>query len=341
VGVRRELLSILRCPACGGELRLEASEERGARVIRGQLDCDGCAQTYPIEADVPRLLVGAEAPQIRNAFSFQWGLRLSGAFSKAEAQYSHSPEALVRWHFETCFERPPSGSWVLDAGCGSGDKAAAAAAAYPDVNIVAADLSDSLPLSAARWPDLPNLHFIQADVNHLPVAPGAVDCAMSWGVLHHTADTRRALDSVARAVADDGRLAVWIYPHPDEHFFFKRYYWTRDYHFLGLGHRLPALLRLWLVRLYCFVGYPILGYHQRVIARRAFREQPYLHDDRPMGFVERYRILVFMFLDDVAPRWQHRHRQAEVIGWLREHGFADPETDGAGHFWGRRPPATE
>jgi hypothetical protein len=40
---------------------------------------------------------------------------------------------------------------------------------------------------------------------------GPYDLAFSFGVLHHTGDTRRALERVAHVVADDGLLFVYLY----------------------------------------------------------------------------------------------------------------------------------
>lgn len=54
--MRKELMEILACPLCKGELELRADEEEGEEVLRGSLHCGSCQEEYPIEDSVPNLL---------------------------------------------------------------------------------------------------------------------------------------------------------------------------------------------------------------------------------------------------------------------------------------------
>lgn len=54
--VRTELLDILVCPLCKGELDLQAEEERDGEVVRGRLVCRSCGERFPIEDGIPNLL---------------------------------------------------------------------------------------------------------------------------------------------------------------------------------------------------------------------------------------------------------------------------------------------
>ena len=54
--MKRELMEILACPVCKGELELRAEEEEGDDVIRGGLVCYKCDETYPIDDSIPNLL---------------------------------------------------------------------------------------------------------------------------------------------------------------------------------------------------------------------------------------------------------------------------------------------
>jgi uncharacterized protein YbaR (Trm112 family) len=60
--VKRELMEILACPVCKGELELRVETEEGAEVIKGALFCGKCDETYPIEDAIPNLL----PPQMRS-----------------------------------------------------------------------------------------------------------------------------------------------------------------------------------------------------------------------------------------------------------------------------------
>lgn len=50
-----------------------------------------------------------------------------------------------------------------------------------------------------------------ADAEHLPFADNSFDRVYSWGVLHHTPDTRAALREVFRVLRPGGELCVMLY----------------------------------------------------------------------------------------------------------------------------------
>jgi uncharacterized protein YbaR (Trm112 family) len=54
--MKRELLDILACPVCKGELELTVKEENEKEVISGTLTCKKCKETYPITDTIPNLL---------------------------------------------------------------------------------------------------------------------------------------------------------------------------------------------------------------------------------------------------------------------------------------------
>ena len=54
--MKRELMDILACPMCKGNLTLTATKEEDDEVVEGSLQCDACSETYPIEDTIPNLL---------------------------------------------------------------------------------------------------------------------------------------------------------------------------------------------------------------------------------------------------------------------------------------------
>ena len=54
--MRKELMDILACPMCHGELELLVESEDGEEVITGSLVCHKCGETYPIKDAIPNLL---------------------------------------------------------------------------------------------------------------------------------------------------------------------------------------------------------------------------------------------------------------------------------------------
>lgn len=54
--MRPDLLDILRCPVCHGELTLTVKTREGSDILTGNLNCAKCPADYPIEDGIPDLL---------------------------------------------------------------------------------------------------------------------------------------------------------------------------------------------------------------------------------------------------------------------------------------------
>ena len=54
--MKKDLMEILACPVCKGELELTIDKEDSDDVIQGFLFCGRCNETYPIEESIPNLL---------------------------------------------------------------------------------------------------------------------------------------------------------------------------------------------------------------------------------------------------------------------------------------------
>ena len=59
--MKKNLMEILACPVCKGELELKIEAEHGDEIITGSLLCANCDETYPIRDAIPNLL----PPQMR------------------------------------------------------------------------------------------------------------------------------------------------------------------------------------------------------------------------------------------------------------------------------------
>ncbi len=181
-----ELLDVLRCPRCRGNLSAPGDV----------LTCAGCGRSYPIEGGVPRFA----GQQYAASFGRQW--------NRYDVARDEEDEAVFR--VKTGLEpRDLTGKLVLDAGCGGGRYARLLGRF--GANVVGVDLSDAVEKAAALCDDLPNVAIVQADLLALPLAEGVFDAAFSIGVLHHGPDPRGAFAAVARRVKPGGRLAVWLY----------------------------------------------------------------------------------------------------------------------------------
>ena len=61
--MKRDLMDILVCPLCKGELTLAVDKEEDGEIVEGSLNCAACDETYPIEDSIPNLL----PPALRGA----------------------------------------------------------------------------------------------------------------------------------------------------------------------------------------------------------------------------------------------------------------------------------
>ena len=59
--MNRDLMEILACPVCKGDLELAVEAEESGDVTEGLLHCAKCNETYPITDGIPNLL----PPQMR------------------------------------------------------------------------------------------------------------------------------------------------------------------------------------------------------------------------------------------------------------------------------------
>ncbi|MCI4367624.1 MAG: methytransferase partner Trm112 [Thermoplasmata archaeon] len=54
--MREDLMELLCCPVCRGDLTLEAGRKEGAEILDGKIHCASCSIDYPIEDGIPNLL---------------------------------------------------------------------------------------------------------------------------------------------------------------------------------------------------------------------------------------------------------------------------------------------
>jgi SAM-dependent methyltransferase len=182
------------------------------------------------------------------------------------------------------------GKHVLDAGCGTGRWTVGLLEL--GAHVTATDFSEHA-LEQVREnvaehlgvEQRARLETCQADLLELPpeLAERRFDCVFSFGVLHHTGDTRAALANIARLVAEDGVIFLYLYGRESV-------------------NRIAAA-RLRAERLF--------------LAPLPFRlKQRALHLLRPGSEVHHA-------FDLLSPTINDRHTFEEVRAWLGEAGFSD------------------
>ena len=54
--MKKELIDILACPVCHGDLDITLEIQDKTEIIAGTLTCKKCKRTYPITDSIPNLL---------------------------------------------------------------------------------------------------------------------------------------------------------------------------------------------------------------------------------------------------------------------------------------------
>ena len=54
--MKPDLMEILCCPVCRGDLTLTSTRTEGGEILEGTLNCAHCRVNYPIEDGIPNLL---------------------------------------------------------------------------------------------------------------------------------------------------------------------------------------------------------------------------------------------------------------------------------------------
>ncbi len=222
-----------------GGLALEVFASEGDHIVEGVLKSpDG--RWFPILDGVPSFLTGALQRDLTE-FAERYGLTedraVKGAAAAIEqarttATFSHKwrrfknyglqPEHeafLFGWYCRK-FGLPESRSElisfyasrrrVLEVGPGSGFNTRFIAQHCPG-EVFAVDISDGAFTTFGNTRHLQNCTVVQADLMDLPFADESFDLIIADGVLHHTPDTRAAVDALYRKLASGGHFFFYLY----------------------------------------------------------------------------------------------------------------------------------
>ena len=304
-----DLLNYLACPACGGDITLDASGHN--------LTCGDCDATYPIVRGIPRMNVSTEGlDRVARTFDVEWKAHHEGVFEE-DTLWGRTPGET--WQdFVSRMMIPESrvaGAVALDAGCGSGEFTRQIGE-HGAALAIGLDLTDAVEGAAELCRDLPNVQMVQGNVLAPPFKPAVFDLVWSSGVLHHTPDAAGGHRALSRLVKPGGVFYVYVFARR-----FNPFRFTKDVLDAVRVTRLPPRALLALSKVFAYASYAMLQ------AYRAVRRLPGL---RPRGaWAERtvrprsLRHLHLTWFDALSPEHDSRHTEAEVIGWFERSGFTD------------------
>jgi arsenite methyltransferase len=105
----------------------------------------------------------------------------------------------------------PPGGIALDVGSGPGTVTASLArAAGPDGLALGVDISEAMLTRAVRNEAGPQVGFLRADAQRLPLRDNTVDAVVSMAVLQLVPNPAAALAEIARVLRPGGRLAIMV-----------------------------------------------------------------------------------------------------------------------------------
>ncbi len=297
-----------RCPNCQhNPLTTETTTEQNGRIMTGQVVCPRCQQHWPIVNGVPRFVA---SENYARSFGGEWNL-----FSKTQLD-SHTKTTISRDRFSEVTQTQPSdlaGKLVLECGCGMGRFLEPLAQA--GANVIGIDFSTAVDAAFANLHQYPNVTIVQADLFNLPFQQGIFDFVYSIGVLHHTPNTQRALQAIARHTKPDGSLAIWVYhkhsvlkPHYLYHYLFRHLTAARALALIKLYHPIP-----WFLRRIPVIGkplatpLPISDYRGKL----------------PLNSAQQLEWSYLDTVDKMTPWYIWRHAPEQVRQWFDELGYAD------------------
>lgn len=291
-GKRAILAGVLACPRCQGDLQARPDLYR----------CRSCGSVYPVRDGIARFVaeLSSGERQVQRSFDLEHARHL-------DSRYLHFTPSLVQQWLDD-IKLPPEwfrGKTVLDAGCGSGRWTYAMASL--GATVIAADLTNAgVMVTSQGTKEFERAAVVQANVLRLPFRPESFDLVVSWGVLHHTPDTREAFKRIAPLVKHGGQLYVMVYERHN----MVKFLVTNILRWLL--RRLPAGLRYRACRT-LMVGHRRIYYRlSKIMICALYPESgdPLEVTTTQLGLYDAY-----------SPAYNHLHTPQEVAAWFRERGF--------------------
>jgi SAM-dependent methyltransferase len=185
-------------PALHRALDLLAHPPTNPNVDKGYLDL---LEDRPDTGDVP--------PKNTGAIQAAWASGLgSMLYDNAQAI---ARRLMSVWQLPLDWLNIPPGGVALDVGSGPGNVTAALArAAGPDGLALGVDISEPMLARAVKAEAGPQVGFLRADAQQLPMRDETFDAAVSIAVLQLIPNPAAALSEMARVLRPGGRMAVMV-----------------------------------------------------------------------------------------------------------------------------------
>jgi len=211
--LKETLVQYLICPKCSKKFILKYSKKNSHDVLEGSLICSK-NHKFPIKEGIPRLVIDKEKTFVKteDSFSSKWK-NYNKTYHTKKWFDGQKKWFLERFGWKTSNNFKnflKTRSKILDAGTGVGNSAKLFSS-NPKSEVFAVDASESVNFAYKKYGNLPNIHFLQADIRKLPFKKNLFDFICSDQVLHHTKDTESSFKILAKLLAKNGIISIYVY----------------------------------------------------------------------------------------------------------------------------------
>lgn len=208
-----DLVQYLVCPICRKGLSLKIVKKNNDEILSGSLRCP-TGHRFRIWGGIPRFVFDKSESFVKTeyAFSLKWK-KFSKAFLHKNWYNRDKKWFLNRYGWKKIskfYKFVKDKEKILDAGTGIGNSAELLSH-YQNNTVFAIDASESVNFAYKKFGNIPNIHFLQADLRQLPFRKGFFNYINSDQVLHHTTNTEASFKYITKFLKKDGCISFYVY----------------------------------------------------------------------------------------------------------------------------------
>ena len=211
--MKDSLIKYLICPKCSQKFSLKIKKKIKKEIIEGELICLK-QHKFPIIGGIPRLVIDKTMNFIKTEDSFSSKWKNYNKTYHAKKWFDGQKKWFLErfgWKTSSNFNKfLKTRNRILDAGTGIGNSAKLFSS-NPKADVFAIDASESVIFAYKKYGNLPNIHFLQADIRKLPFKKNFFDFICSDQVLHHTKDTKSSFKMLTKLLAKNGIISIYVY----------------------------------------------------------------------------------------------------------------------------------